>query len=623
MIRFTYTLIGAIALCVLLAARASATVYYVDCQYGNDSNTTNAAVPGAAGTGPWATANKVSQMSTNLNPGDVVAFASGPNEVCRPSNGQFSWLLQLGHGGGAALGSAQNPIYITNYGSGALPVMDGAECLGAQTGNCTAGPIISGGWSLLSGNIWQKTYTHQPYQVYLDNDAAWGLTAASCTTGTCARAARASITVMQPGSWFWANNVLSIWTPQGDSPANHVVEASVLPAVVFVNATGSEHNFETYDRLEIRHGCIGFQAFTASSGGNFQGIVLRNSFITQQGTGRVDAGDACNNTYFNQTTQSASAPSIVSNRASYATHGNITMQCANGAIFKGNDVSYGNHGGIDIPSVSNACPPVGTQIIGNYVHDMGLPEFHVGTPTGIYVENEDATTVIANNVCYNLSDLSGAAALGSRFVDGCISLFSPAGGTVMNNISVGANVGFQEFNTAANLVVKNNTFSVTPGPFNYAISLESTCTNCKFDGNNLHAGAQTNVAWNVGTAQTFAAWQAAGNDPNGKSVDAVNTLPPGFFTTLKLLENRITDVATSSGTGTGSGGSGSGLSTCRGGPTTLSAPTITVSAACIQATSFPVCVDNTEFASVSCTPSSGSMTISAPIGDSVSWIIVG
>jgi hypothetical protein len=84
------------------------TAYYVDSSGGNDSNS------GTSASQAWQTLNQVQNMIGSLQPGDSVLFARG-----RQWNGGLT-LTGLNGAVGAA-------IIIGNYGSGALPIIDGGS----------------------------------------------------------------------------------------------------------------------------------------------------------------------------------------------------------------------------------------------------------------------------------------------------------------------------------------------------------------------------------------------------------------------------------------------------------------------------------------------------------------
>lgn len=80
---------------------AAAATYFVDASAGNDSN------PGTSQSSPWRSVGRVNNAS--LSPGDIVRFRRGQS---------FGGELDLSRSG-----SSGSPITITNFGSGAAPVL--------------------------------------------------------------------------------------------------------------------------------------------------------------------------------------------------------------------------------------------------------------------------------------------------------------------------------------------------------------------------------------------------------------------------------------------------------------------------------------------------------------------
>lgn len=85
------------------AGATQGTSYFIDCAYGNDSNS------GTSTTQPWLSMNRVN--STIFKPGDVISFQRGTQCV--------GTLAPRGSGTGSS------PIVVTAYGSGAKPKING------------------------------------------------------------------------------------------------------------------------------------------------------------------------------------------------------------------------------------------------------------------------------------------------------------------------------------------------------------------------------------------------------------------------------------------------------------------------------------------------------------------
>lgn len=118
----------ALIIAMLLFFNAKATNYFVS-NAGSDANS------GTSSGASWKTISKVNSFS--FLPGDIISFNKGDvwNEKFIPSSS----------------GTLANPIIVNSYGSGAMPIITGFQTLG--------------GFTNISGNIWQTTATNSvPYE---------------------------------------------------------------------------------------------------------------------------------------------------------------------------------------------------------------------------------------------------------------------------------------------------------------------------------------------------------------------------------------------------------------------------------------------------------------------------
>src|SRR5579872_4158117 len=97
---------------------------------GSDSNN------GTSQATPWKTIAHINAHA--FSPGQTVCFQDG---------GQWRESLKV-----SSSGSAGSPITFTSYGTGAQPVINGAN-------------LVSG-WTLVSGSVWSATVPTHPFQVY-------------------------------------------------------------------------------------------------------------------------------------------------------------------------------------------------------------------------------------------------------------------------------------------------------------------------------------------------------------------------------------------------------------------------------------------------------------------------
>jgi hypothetical protein len=145
------------------------TTYYVSNAnpVGSDSNS------GTSTSNPWLTIAKVN--ASTFQPGDSILFNSG-----------CTWREQLTV---PSSGTSGNPITFGAYGSGANPIITGANLVTS--------------WSLYSGNIWQAALATQPTMVLFNG-----------ALGTQVSSAGALIAAAE---WYWASNVLYVYSTASPS----------------------------------------------------------------------------------------------------------------------------------------------------------------------------------------------------------------------------------------------------------------------------------------------------------------------------------------------------------------------------------------------------------------------
>jgi parallel beta-helix repeat protein len=150
-----------------------ATTYYVDASAGRDTNS------GTSQSAAWQSVAKVN--SAKFSPGDQILFKRGEvwrDELDFPSSGRSG-----------------EPILIGAYGTGAAPVISGADV------------VPSGAWTRCSGcaaNVWEAAVKTQPNIVIFGG-------AGGTKQGSEAAVAKA-------GDWFWSAGKLFVWA--AGNPAN-------------------------------------------------------------------------------------------------------------------------------------------------------------------------------------------------------------------------------------------------------------------------------------------------------------------------------------------------------------------------------------------------------------------
>lgn len=177
---------------LLVASQGWTKTIYIDSINGSDANTTNAPYPGPSGTGPYKTPQSVSNGTGGaINPGDIIALKAG--DVFRPVAANSAYILKPNGGNQGWGGTVSNPVVVTSYGVGSMPIMDGADCVGGLIGNCAQGPLAATGWASCSAgcpsvnaSIFKLTWSIAPFAVFIDSEAGYpSLLSASCFSGTC------------------------------------------------------------------------------------------------------------------------------------------------------------------------------------------------------------------------------------------------------------------------------------------------------------------------------------------------------------------------------------------------------------------------------------------------------
>ena len=140
---------------------------------------------------PWLTINKVNTL--RFNPGDSILFQS----TC-------TWREQLTV---PSSGSAGSPITFGAYGTGAAPIISGADLFTT--------------WTPAFGSVYYAPYSTAPNQVFED-----GVRLTQNTDGA------ASLTA---GQWYLDTTNSRIWVylTAGDSPSGHTMEASQRPFTIY------------------------------------------------------------------------------------------------------------------------------------------------------------------------------------------------------------------------------------------------------------------------------------------------------------------------------------------------------------------------------------------------------
>ena len=463
--------------------------YYVDNTNGSNAN---------AGTSPgtaWKTAAKVSNSS--FNPGDMILFKRG--EVWRealtmPSSGAYGY-----------------PITVGDYGTGALPVLNGAELVTGWTRD--SGSIYYAAQSFTSNAVWQNGSTHIK--------------------------AAASKAAMVAGTFFYdsAASKLYVWTSTGASPAGFTIEATRYPNQYYGLLSAINKSYLTIQNLHIvksnyhdillHDGGSGHtvrwntldQSYHSSiqvagqlGERNLNDIDVLYNTITDSGRGRVTnpAVQECVGINFQGVQTGSAVGNVITNQGGEGIQNNAG---ASNILFESNRIinpymiglyigsGWGNHG-----NTTN------TTARYNYV-ELG-PQ---STSTNYCICSEDTWADAVDGVSFhhNISKGNGTAKGGLLFGSGSFTgvIRNTA---IYNNVFVNDSfVGIKAFGPTdgANNVFRNNIFSVGSYGRAYWIGAPAVGTNplanYDMDYDVMYSPNANSfiVEWGTGSLKTLNQWR--------------------------------------------------------------------------------------------------------------------
>jgi hypothetical protein len=480
-------------------ANASGTTYYVDnCVIvGNDSNN------GTSPSTPWLTVNKVNTSS--FSAGDSILF----KRTC-------TWREQLTV---PSSGSAGNPITFGAYGSGVQPIISGAN-------------LLSSGWSLQSGNVWQASLTTQPSEVFFN--AVIGTLETSIATITAAN------------EWWWSSNVLYVYSTSNPGTAftNPGIEASQRQYAIYSN-----QNYVTFSSLQLQ-------------GSNYRGFYqLGDTGITLTGIiaqYNYDDGiriDAATNTLITLTAAAyngANGIDIYSSPAVLLDHDTAHDNCQ--------FIATNYTGGFKFVDVSRTATNMTVQYSQSYNNGLAQNSAAFSGGKGIWADTVGNGFTAQDNLVYNNRangidiDADNNSIVAYNVIygnDGGIQVYpdnnSAAGNVVYGNTVYANNhsnywgtspgifmSGDSTANHCINNIVKNNIstgqIQVTGQPNFLA---DGGCENDGTDGsgnvytyNGFGPAASNFITWGGSNYSTYATWEAAsGNCGSGGCSHSVQTDP--------------------------------------------------------------------------------------------------
>ena len=362
------------------AATRAADTNYVDSVAGSDSNA------GTSPSEPWRTIAKVN--SRRFFAGDRILFKRGRTwrELLEPSSS----------------GEAGDPIVVDAYGTGAAPIVSGADL------------VPQNAWTLCSNcksGVWRAAISTQPNIVMFNGSPGPKKTSISALT--------------QAGEWYWEAGVLYVWCSM--NPSSYYGSPGVEAGKRILAANLSALSYLTIQNLHLTgaNGIPTNAVVYAHTQNDIRphDLILQNLAVTNGAGNGVNLED-CNHCIvrglnvmgmasdgIRLVSLSASYPitsaSIVDNTVSNNRHDGIaTYGCAIGGDCQG--VAF--PGGVFLSGIS---------VSGNVVHDNG---------EGIYFEWTNHSS-IASNTIYHNSDTADPAAEG-----GGIELEASSYNTIQKNL---------------------------------------------------------------------------------------------------------------------------------------------------------------------------------------------
>jgi hypothetical protein len=434
--------LGVVLVLILAACGPShAATYYLDSVNGNDSRS------GTSEAQAWKTIAKVNTIGRNgtVYPGDTVLFKRGG--IWR----ETLTLFDLS-GGKQCSGNAQNPITFGAYGTGAKPVISGAD------------PVT--GWTAYGGNVWQASLPWTPIPsgptpqvVFFDGERG---------------ANKASLAALNTEKdWYWVSGYLYVYAPSNPSAryAAQGVEVATRNYCIW-GVYGANADYIHIQDLELRESNhknilmdLGNDYWVLSNlaahhnGPVGNGSVDANSIHINAGIGHLVTGCAVYQSGENNINVLDSSNVVIEKCASFdANHHCIDMKGGiTGRACQNNIVRYNTvylSAGFSSPylingifiGLNNSQPLSNTLIHDNVVFNLG--------DCGIQIDQYPNGTSIYNNVVCN----SGVCDY-YIFNDGTV--------VIKNNIAVNtgaSHINLRVYNTAGK-TIDYNCWRVNSGTF--------------------------------------------------------------------------------------------------------------------------------------------------------------
>jgi hypothetical protein len=467
--------------------------FYVDSANGSDSN------PGTQSL-PWKTIAKVN--STTLTPGQSVGFKRG---------GMWRETLTPGQSG-----TVENPITFAPYGSGAKPVINGADLVTEWSVGGAGTPA----------NVYRTPVSWRPYVVTQDS-------AQLTNVGSLA-------SINAPGEWWYdsTTQLLHVRATDSANPTTHVIEVGSRDYCVNLNGTTyiTVNGFSLFGPNENGVVVQGGANHALINGNTIENIGHRDwgaGIHVRGGTYATISNNEVSNAWVGITVQGWYAP--LSNYATITrnnihdvdtlganvTNGNVGNPT--NTIFEYNTVYNAVQGQDDNAGMGSYHSGTGTIFRYNTISNCGTANFR---GSGINVDSWSAPTLVYGNVVY-----------GNNY--GGINLTS-AGHSVYNNtlwhnnentadageISIFAQEGI----AGSSETIKNNVLVASAGK--HLIRVYAGNTTGHVLDYNLYYSSQTNAFDWGGVDENWSDWKTAtgGQEMHSLNVDPALANPPANLT---------------------------------------------------------------------------------------------
>ncbi len=447
----------------------------------------NNTYPGTSPAQPWADVTRVNSQA--LSAGDTVLFKRG---------GEYRGAqLVISYSG-----TAGSPITFGAYGSGAPPILNGADI------------VPSNAWTLCTVGCVDATHTYS---------TPWTVASKAVYQDSLSLTHRNSVGVMVAGSFYTDGSTLWVWMYDGTNPNTHTVEASRYGPIYQGLIYAQNRSYITVENLELRN--CNYQCFTFTEGSNIiiQDNIARNSYHSvvhfQGGLGEAKTSNAyvLRNTFINNGYgRGMQQPGMPEGPESECV--GVNFQGIQTGFVDGNYIQ--NQGGEGIQLLAGATNITVTNNVVINAHNVG---YYLGAGHGSGGEVGPYT------VAYNYGE-SGANSVSQPYaiaVEYGDSYFSvTAGGT-----SHLATLTFTFQLTAGEPVYVWNSGGALPA----GLALNTRYWVCSLSGQTFKFGTASNCSTSANITGTGTGTQFLRNSNNITGVDFHHNIAKGYGTNLGLF----------------------------------------------------------------------------------------